>query len=335
MGKYGLLIIFLSITNNVFSQDEAFKFKLDYDIPESPAFSIIDANPTTVMRGSAAKELAVNIANNFISNTKQESGVALDFNPYFIFGGRLKNISEYATNKFNLKRLLANTQMSFASVATEDFPEDNLVSGGIRITLFDNSDLLFDSQLGADISNALQNIGNPPPPGMTQDQYNLVSVQGLKDAYDKAEERVKTKKGGALSIGAAIANRAQGGYISSDSLIAYRNQVWMSGQYNFGKGTNLLGLAMLRNTTMTNEENVNEIMLGLGIRHLGKNINIGAEVIYSNEKDNLEINGNIELRYFKNILMAISIGSESENLTGNKLIVKPTLRYNLSQPEKK
>lgn len=325
------------VSLGVFAQnedEEAYKFKLDYDVPESPAFAVLDANPTKVMRGSAAKELVVNLANNFISNAAQETGVAMDFNPYFVFGGRLQSISEYRANY--LKRVLANTSLSFASVATDQFPDDNLISVGLRITLFDAQDLLKDSNLGNQISIALSQMGNPPAPGTNQEQDKIVKLQGLKDAYDDAKKRVREKKGGALSIGVALAQRARGGVLSADSLSTYRNQVWMSGQYSFGNGTNLLGLAMYRNTKMSDNPTEDAALLGVGVRHIGKIVNVGGEVVYSSEKDYLEISGNIETRLFDNVLLAISIGNGSEDgmNENNRLLVKPTLKYNLSQSRK-
>lgn len=335
MGKHVIFLMVLWISLGVFAQnEEAYKFKLDYDVPESPAFAVLDANPTTVMRGSAAKELVVNLANNFISNAAQETGVAIDFNPYFVFGGRLQNIEEYRESP--IKRLLANAQISFASIASDEFPDDNLISVGLRITLFDSFDLLKDTQLGEDISAALSKMDDPSPPGVTEEQYKLVKLQGLKDAYDKAKERLKNKKGGAFSIGAALAQRARGGILSADSLATYRNQAWMSGQYSFGNGTNLLGLAMYRNTKLIDDSNVDEVLLGLGLRHLGNAVNIGGEVVYASEKKYIEINGNIETRLFDNVLLAISIGNGSEDgmNENNRLLVKPTLKYNLSQSRK-
>ena len=337
-----MIFVWLVCACSISAQDgEAYKFKLDYDVPESPALSIVDANPTTVMRGSAAKELAINIANNFITQQSQQTGVALDFNPYFAFGGRLKNVSVYREKYF--ARLLANTQLSFASTAVDQFPNDNLMSLGLRITLFDSADLLYDDQLGVDIGNALAAAVSSPDapvddsmlPGNVDDQPRIVTVQSLADAYLQAQARVKNKKGGALSIGAATAQRALGGILSADSLVNYRSQVWMAGQYNFGNGTNLLCMGMYRNTQMEGDTSTSELILGAGIRSMGKVVNVGGELVYNSEKNYLEINGNVETKLFSNVLLIVSFGNGSGMLMNenNSLFVKPTLKYNLSQPK--
>ena len=309
----------------------AYQYKLDYDIPESPAFSILDANPSKIMRGSAAKEFALNVANNFISNNKQEAGIATDFNPYFVFGGRLTNLDVYRNSYF--KRMLANTQLSFASIRTDEFPEDNLFSGGIRITLVDAFDLLQDSQLGQDIDSALR-PSDPPDPNRPASEFSeeIIEIAQLKQSYERAKERVRDKKGGALSMGAASAQRASNGKLSADSLFNYRNQVWLSGQYNFGDGFNMMGLCMWRNTMIISGD-VNELVVGFGVRYLGKKANFGGEIVYSDQKDYLEIGANIEVLVAKGVLLAVSIGNGSQegDEENSRLIVKPTFKYNISE----
>lgn len=314
----------------------AYKFKLDYDIPESPAFSVLDANPSKVMRGSAAKEFALNVANNFISNTRQESGIAADFNPYLISNARYKNINDYRRKDFSgfLKRALANSTLSFASIQTDQFPNDNLFSGGVRITLFDAADLLYDDTLGSDIDNEL----NAPDLVWGSNVVDTITTTHILNkerfaaAYASARERARNNRGGSLSIGAATSQRGLGGKISADSLMHFRSQVWLSGQYNFGKGLNLLGLAMNRNTSMTSG-NVNELLFGVGLRKMGKRVNGGLEVIYSNQKDYLEIGANIEVLLIKNILLVVNVGNASNDMSNvnNQLMIKPTLKYNISE----
>ena len=315
---------------------KGYQYKLDYDIPESPAFSILDANPTNVMRGSAAKEFVVNLASNFVSKKSQTTGAAVDFNPYFVFGGRLRNINDY--HKSYLKKLLANTQLSMASIATDDFPNDNLMSAGVRITLFDDFDLLKDKKLGSDISEALIPTDDPSLPGGTRDETEplIIENEKLKYAYEMAKERLKKKKGGSMSLGAAIAKRAKSGIIHSDSLVNFRNQIWLSSQYSFGQGTNLMGMVMYRNTQLPTEK-MKEFVAGIGLRHLGDKVNIGGEILYSSEKKNLEIGANLETKLLDNVLFILSVSNGSSDmlmLENNRLMIKPTLKYNLSEIKK-
>lgn len=338
MDRYGIILLFF-LAQAMFGQENdslAYHFKLDYDVPESPAFSILDANPNTIMRGSAAKELAINIANSFVTENTQASGVALDFNPYFVFGGRLDNVKEYWEKP--AKRILANTQLSFASITSDAFPDDNLISLGLRITLFDALDLLFDKQLGNDIGRALIPTPDPAYPGQNNSHnMEIVDKPSLTEAYKSARERSLKKKGGAISVGLAIAQRAKGGALSRDSLVNYRNQAWLSGQYNFGNGHNLLGLAMFRNTFMDIGKAQGEVLLGVGYRHLGAMVNAGGELTYSSQKDFIELALHVEVQLVDNVIFVLSMGNGSEFIgnQNNRLVIKPTFRYNFSEPRKK
>lgn len=339
MGKYGLILGFCLWHLILFSQSPAYKFKLDYDVPESPAFAVLDANPTNVMRGSAAKEFVVNIANSFISNEGLAKGLALDFNPYFVFGGRVKNIETYYNSRID--RLLANTQFSFASTTSDDFPNDNLFSYGVRITLFDNLDLLSDKELGKDIGDILAGAAEDPdtPGGETNPEAEpkKIDLPALIKAYDKAKERVKLKKGGSLSLGWAQAGRKPGDLLKLDPIIGFRDQLWLSAQYHFGQGLNILGLVMHRSTEMVQQpKEMNEFVMGIGIRKITDKINFGGEIMYSSEKEYLEVAGNVEAKLLDNILLIVSIGNGSDmmNMNNNQLMIKPTLKYNLSQPKK-
>ena len=326
--------------SQIATDTSAYNYKLDYDIPESPAFSILDANPSTVMRGSAAKEVMLQFANGISSGNRMATGVAVDFIPYFVLGGRLKNIDEYRNSQS--KRILANTQFSFASLTSVKFPTDNLLSAGLRITLFDSRDLLSNKELGSEIDKILLPKENPdvpqidPSTGQLVDisSSNIISLPELSNAYANTKEKLRNMKGGAVSIGMATAGRMLNGAFHLDSLLAYKNQFWISGQYSFGKGINISGLAMYRNNIIQNKDNINELMLGLGFRHMGKKSNIAGEFVYSSIKKHLEVNVNFEMLVMNRLIFYASIGNRSDIINDdNKIKIIPGIKYNLSEPK--
>jgi hypothetical protein len=338
MGKY-IIIVSLFIASQAFAQetpDSAFQYKLNYNVPESPAFSIIGANPNMVMRGSAAQEVVVNFANSFISNDKLNNGIAVDFNPYFVFGGRLKSINEYRENDF--KRILANTQLSLATSSDDAFPNDLFVSSGLRITLFDSKDLLQNKKLGSRIDEALApEVLTDPSQIFGQESDVIRQNSALIDVYETTKEEMRTSRGGAVSIGMAAASRFINSDFRLDSLAKYRNQFWISAQYSFGNGLDLLGLALYKNNYFPSDESVGEVQLGVGIKYLSPSIIIGGEVVYSTEKSDLDMGINIETIVSDKIILFVSIGNRSEiNSVGdeNKLKVQPGIKYNLSQTGK-
>ena len=315
---------------------EVYNYKLDYNVPESPAFSILDANPTTVMRGNAAQEVVISLASSIFSNNAISPGLALDVNPFFVFGGKLKNINEYKNN-FG-KRLLANTQFSFATVDSKKFPNDLLMSGGIRVTLFDSKDAIFDTELSNDIDRILIDdipTNDPNNPSSNTNESKNVESAALKAAYKKAKERYMTNRGGSLSLGYAIAGRAINNSFKTDSIATYRHQVWLVGQYDFGKNKmSLNGMFMYRHEK--NFGNVDTtfnkgIISGISLKHYGNKLIMSGEIIYNGIQKEIGFGAYVEAYLLPNISV---YASYSKDEVSNSYYFKPGVKYNFSESKK-
>lgn len=314
------------------SDDEpAFKYKLDYNVPESPAFSVLGANPTTVMRGSASQEVVVNLASEFLSGGKADSGVGIDFNPYFVFGGRLKSVSEY--RKSSLKRILANTQLSFGTVNDKVFPDDLLMATGLRVTLFDTKDPLYDKSLGEEIDKILADKNSGDILGENfSDEESKVIESDFAPAYAASKKKYKNKAGGSMSIGAAIATRAKGQSLVIDSLTSDKSQLWLSGQYDFGvSGLSTTGMLMYEKSD-NSTETTNATIAGLALRQYRDDLIINAEVTYNSILDGFEAAGLVEYYKFKNIVVYASFSYRVDEITGlYDRMFKPGIKWNISE----
>ncbi len=314
--------------------NEAHKFKLDYNVPESPAFSILDANPTTVMRGNAAQEVVISLASSIFSNNAISPGLAVDVNPFFVLGGRLQSINEYKNN-FG-KRILANTQFSFATVDSKKFPNDLLISSGIRITLFDTKDMIFDQELSNSIDTELGNNIPRPNPNNPIVETQYVDNPTLEEAYKNAKKRYLSKRGGSLSLGYAIAGRALNSSYKTDSITTYRHQAWLSGQYDFGKNKmSINGMFMYRLEKNYEEEGDsfnNGIISGLALKHYGEKLIFSGEIIYDDVHKEIGFGAYIEAYLLPNISIYASY-SKDENL--NQYYFKPGVKYNFSESKNK
>ncbi len=340
------------------SDSSALNFKLDYNVPESPGFSILDANPTTVMRASAAQEVIVNMANTLLSGNNLEPGIALDFNPYFVFGGRLKNINEYK-NKYG-KRLLGNIQLSMATNSLDAFPDDLFVSSGVRITLFDSKDPLFDNQLINDIGDALipvvfddEKIQSDCESYFAMGQVNSVAScvsdiktqqnetarasssykDRVKKAYADSKKRLKSQSGGAVSVGYAIAGRMRNSSFEADSISTYRHQAWLSAQYDFGEGMTLSSIFMYRYNALNMTADRDEFVTGLALRHMGRQTNLLGELTWSSLGGGLDFRANLEVRIIPKVILYLSAGNESDTLNklSDKFVIRPGFKWNLSE----
>jgi len=346
MERYRVVIIlFISLipfagnsqlpTNVVNDSLPAYRYKLDYNIPESPAFAVLDANPTTILRASAAQEVITHLASDFLSGNNVSPGLALDFNPYFSFGGRLHSINEYRKNSW--KRFLANLQLSFATINSQDFPNDLLFSGGIRANLIDTKDLLRDKQLGHDIDRALlPDQNNEPGPLNNNDQGTIVDNKKLSEAYLNAKKRYQKKSGGSLAIGYAIAGRAKDNSFKTDSIVTYRHQAWLSGQYDLGKSSmSINAMVMYRYDQIVQTDDHNGVISGISLRKYSRKLIFSGEIYHDSGAKSIDFGGYAEAYLIPNITVFISLKKETNSITGEEdILLKPGIKWNFSEAKK-
>ena len=347
MEKYKIILIgilcscFLQLSAQFFGSPDtmSFKYKLDYNVPESPAFSILDANPNTVMRGNAAQELIVTLTRNYFEGDKIAPGIAADFNPYFIFGGRLKSIEDYRKN--GGKRFLANTQLSLATIGAEDNPRDIFVSGGMRFTLFDDKDPLYNNGLITAVGEALREglTDPPPPPEDSSDTIVeipdiIVEIPTLKEAYKAAKDEYQNTSGGSMAFGLALSGRAQSAILQKDSLSAHRFQTWLSGQYDLKRRVSLLGMAMYRHHYFDNESDDNEFIGGVAIRSYTDRVLFSTELTYSSLTEKIDFGLNLEVSIPK-VIFYLTIGTGTNPMGEESAFrLKPGIKWNLSETKK-
>ncbi|WP_378182285.1 hypothetical protein [Aquimarina sp. SS2-1] len=313
---------------------DAYTFKLDYNVPESPAFAVLDANPTTIMRASTPQEIITHLASNFLSGNEVNPGLAFDFNPYLTFGGRLKSVKEYR-NSYG-KRFLANLQLSFATINSQDFPDDLLFSGGLRATLFDSKDLMFDEQLGKDIDGALSSGGTDPGPMNDNNQGTVVDNPALKQAYVDAKTRYMNKPGGSLALGYAIAGRARDNSFKTDSIVTYRHQAWLVGQYDLGRsGMSINAMVMYRYDQTPQTTDNDGLVSGIALRKYGQKLILSAEIYHDSMTESIDFGGYAEAYLIPSITLFVSLKKETNSITGDEdVVLKPGIKWNFSQAKK-
>lgn len=314
---------------------KVYKYILDYDVPESPAFSILGVNPNEVMRGSAAKPIAVHLANQFIGGDKVENGVALDFNPYFtLLNGGIKNFSEYRKNY--LKRLLTNMQWSAATTTLDEFPNDMIYGLGARLTLIDSKDILLDEQLRKEIDKFLipeevpdfSETDNPDSNGPT------VKDERLPELYKRVRDSIRLRKGGSLSVGWAMAGQIRSATLRSDSFNVLKNQIWLSGQYTLTGGFDLLGTLIKR---FENSDDLDdETWIGFGVRFNRRKSMFSGELVYKQVGDKGSWDGgfNVGFNLLPKILMVVHLATEEDTASkdgGKKAVIRTGIRWNMSE----
>lgn len=109
-----------------------------YAVPASPAFTFLEATPGTVARPTTARALAGSVLDGISATGQVQQGIALDLAPWSLFPSIRIPLEEYQSSPASY--ILANTQVSFASVRAAADSADTDLGFGVRVTLFDRSD---------------------------------------------------------------------------------------------------------------------------------------------------------------------------------------------------
>lgn len=131
-----------------------------------------------------------------------------------------------------------------------------------------------------------------------------------------------------------MSGRIQGATLRSDSISIIRNQVWLSGQYSFGKGFDVLGMVMQR--FEVGEGAMNHTSLGLATRYSRQNFNFSGELIYQISGSNRILDGgfNAGFRVLPRVMYVFHLATRDDPDNDNakkKLVVRSGLRWNFSE----
>jgi hypothetical protein len=305
-------------------------YVLNYDVPESPGFVALGVAPSSVTRGSAAKPFTASLVSQLLTGQKLAGGLALDFTPYFVYGGRLKSIEEYRRN--SMKRFLANLQVSVATVESETDTSALRLGFGVRATLFDNHDQLSDTTLSAEIDAALSRAADSQRRRTdTSEVGSPVSVPDLKEAYARARDRIRRKPGGALSLGWGVAGVVRGAVANSDSIGNVRHRFWLSYRHTFTSGMDLLATTQWKQA----DSSGTSLRAGVALRVNANEANLALEMFYDSDPHELSagrvgLGGNAEWRFAKGVGLMATVATEPTMVSGqlvSKLRVRTSLNW--------
>lgn len=330
MKRICCLLLFISPQS--FSQKidttAAYSYILDYQVPQSPAFTVLGTNPTQIVRGSAAKPLVVNLLTEFIQSGKIQPGVAIDFSPFFLFGGQFKNINDYRDNDKN--RLLANTQLSIAALKNKTDSSSADIGVGMRFTFWDDHDLLNNSALTRGISEILSGNANAGTNFSDEDVIgDNKEIMSLKNFYALAYSEMRKHKGSALSAGYGFRSTAKNSYLAQDSLTNIEHSVWVAfSAYSIINGIDLL--ANFQGKYAEGQLPANKA--GIALVSQNKNNNVGAEFVYDFVNEKFEGGLLSEFRLLGNLSALVGMSAITDiTVTGKplRLKVNTSLKWNL------
>jgi hypothetical protein len=146
-------------------------FKLDFAVPDAPAFVLLDVEPSIIVRPTTVKELAATVSEFASSgNISLPRAFAVEFSPALLIGGKGLSLSRYQS-----KPALYRFRVSVATRRPEDSASPTQVAAGLRVSLIDEADLRMNPdylQTATDIAGQVNDVyvaarrrtGPPPTP---------------------------------------------------------------------------------------------------------------------------------------------------------------------------
>jgi hypothetical protein len=197
--------------------------QLDFNVPDSPAFTALGVTPETVTRPTTPRDFATGLLNGVDENGNLQTGVAIDTAPYMLFYGDKVSLHDYqghdssrpgSWTRFSVLRNLARTEVSIGTTkGTTDSDKSSKIGLGFHFTPFDKGDPRLDFGFLTDLVNASRNAkkqfdkdwcqtGNPCQSGeplLVDDdvieKYKAALKTAIqkktKDLYDAARKRWK------------------------------------------------------------------------------------------------------------------------------------------------
>lgn len=304
-------------------------FVLDYDVPESPGLVALGASSAKILRAGAAKPAVASLVNSFLTGGEVQSGIALDAAPYFLLGGRLESIRAYREQP--LKRILANTLLSVATVQGASDTSSLSYGIGVRITLWDDQDLLFDPDLGGEIDSVLL-AALPAAPVFDPTTGELVRKPAsirvdLTEVHRRAEQRALATRGHALSVGWALSGGVRGGIASFDSLGASRHRAWLAYRYRARPGLDLLSTAQWQEGDSVTAA----LLLGVAFRATSPGYAFGTELYYESGPEGadggLAAGGSAEIRVTQGLRFVAGLLRERDEAGVPRVRLRTTVRW--------
>jgi len=129
--------------------------------PESPAFTFLNFAPASVTRPNTPRDFVAALANGIDEDGKVRQGISLEVTPSYLIPGLGVPLDQYQKSFF--KRVLANTQLSVATVRSAGDTAATDLGLGIRLTLIDNGDPMSHPEFTNVLGDQLLTCSSGPP----------------------------------------------------------------------------------------------------------------------------------------------------------------------------
>jgi len=236
--------------------------RTDMAVPGSPAFNLMDVDQSAIMRPGTAKEIAISIGNIMLGGVVLPQTFGVELSPGMML--MKKSLHEYQTNA--KKRFLYRLNLSGG--VTRAGGEVSAITLGTRFTLFDETDLLADTNftrllidIGGKINSELAgytSLNIPPDYPFSSDTLkiryyeSLIATEATKinDKYSRIikekRDSVKQTQWNKAILEAGLAGMGASPDSTTENLIATKYGLWLTyGDGLWENNLNLVGLRLL------------------------------------------------------------------------------------------
>jgi hypothetical protein len=201
---------------------DAERDKVDFAVPESPAFTFLGASPTKVAHPGTIKDLGIELANGVDASGRVQQGFALAFTPIAL-GARVSRRDALTHNwRYIINRLqvsIGTVKVGADAAAPAVSPTD--VAVGVRASLVDHGDPWGDSGFRKTLSDEMGKC-RPSMPSAGDEAKPAGNDSCVDKAIEKGLEEFEDAKWNALRvvIGGAAGMRLPDSRLSDDAFFA-------------------------------------------------------------------------------------------------------------------
>ena len=319
--KTKLLLITL-ISCYSFAQENTIKLK-DLELPNAPAFTILDYTPTVISAPTTPQSLTLSLINATSTSSGIPTNYALEFNPYLLFLGKNNKISDYFKNedKFDNFNPIKNLSFSLASVKNENIQN---LSFGVRTNLYS-----INRKEKKEVLKNLKNIVNKTKNTFLTKKSKLTNTESLdlenekKIIYEELDTIINSKPVFSVDVAAAYNHFFDKNEYRSGKTGRYGAWLTFYGNFIFKKIKNSFlsfyqySRYLVNNMTfdpaLNQYLNTKDLDIGAKIEFQYDRFSMGYEYINrTNQKENFRSVGNLKYKINSKITLNGGFGRNFE-----------------------
>ena len=304
-----------------------YRYILDIDVPEPAALVALDRAPSHVLRASAPKPLAAAVGFAHDSGGAATTMVAVDFAPYFLAGGGIRELGSYRamTAWGRIRRVITKATLSLGAAWDPADAGSPQVALALRTTFHDPHDPIPPpGGLVERVDSAMAAHGASPP----DDEEDVSGrVPDLRKLYRESAREMRARCCLQIAGGWGLAGRLGGGEFAGDSLDQVRHTLFVTTQYTFARRFDLLTTAQVWN-------GFDDAHLRIGAALMRKTtaVDLTTELYFDSADDRLHPGIWLEGQPVSRVRAAVSLGTDTDPGGGStRLRVRTMFRWYMAQ----